>query len=238
MSAYPRKVYRVQQIEVTTFCDLRCVYCPSRKLEKVRGQEKMHMDLETFEKALSWCQHYQRLGTQGELSLTGIGETLLHPDLYEIIPMARRALPFNEINFSTNGLKLTEDICLLLKEHSIDLFISLHRPEKAGPAIEKAMEAGLRVQVNAGASVAAFDWAGQVEWFVSAERGLCEWLGKGWVNVLVDGRITACCLDAAAKGVVGHVDDTHLMDSLTTQPFSLCNTCHMSVPTEEQLIEV
>lgn len=238
MLSYPRPIYRIQQIEVTTFCDLRCVYCPSRKLEKVRGQEKMHMELETFEKALVWCQHYERSGVQGELSLTGIGETLLHPQLFELIPMARRALPHNEINFSTNGLKLTDEVCGLLKEYKIDLFVSLHRPEKAGPAIEKAKKAGLRVGVNAGASVAAFDWAGEVDYFVSADRGLCEWLGKGWANVLVDGRLTVCCLDAAGKGVFAHVDDTHLMDTPLLQPFSLCSTCHMQVPEEKDLIEV
>ena len=230
---YPRPITEIHQIEPTTFCDLRCVYCPSKDLDKARyrGQPRMHMELDVFAAALEWARWFEVHGTQRELNLTGIGETLLHPQLAELCEMARDALPTVPICFSTNGLKLTDDICRMLAEHDITLDVSLHRPEKAGPAIEKAKRHGIFHSANAGASVSSFDWAGQLNWPVSAPKGPCAWLGIGWANVLVDGRITACCYDAAAKGVVGHVvDDRDKIGTLGIKPFELCGPCHLSPP--------
>lgn len=228
--AYPRVIQTVHQIEVTTFCDLRCVYCPSPKLEKIRGQAKQDMTLDTFRKALEWARFFDAQGTQRELSLTGIGETLLHPELPELARLAREALPDRFINFSTNGVKLTDETCEMLAAYGIGLYVSLHRPEKAGRAIEKAKRHSIFMAGNPGASLSSFDWAGQVDWPVSAPKGVCDWLYEGWCNVLVDGRITVCCLDAAARGVVGHVDQTELMGELGVQPFSLCSSCHLTPP--------
>lgn len=229
MSGYPRPITSVHQIEPTTYCNLRCVYCPSPKLEKHRGQAKMHMDLDVFDQALELAKHYARQGTQGELSLTGIGETLLHPEWRTLVERAGNALPGHFLNFSTNGLLLDDDACQHLKACGFQVFISLHRPEKAGRAIEAAKNAGILVGVNASAATSAFDWAGQVDWITSAPASPCEWLRQGWCNVLVDGRITTCCLDAAGVGVVGDVMLSH-PDDLRIKPYSLCDSCHMTIP--------
>lgn len=227
---YPRTIETVHQVEITTFCNLRCVYCPSPKLEKIRGQEKQHMSLATFKVAMEWAAFFDARGTQKELSLTGIGESLLHPELPEIIRLARETLPERFINFSTNGIGLTDDICKVLARYGVGVYVSLHRPEKAGLAIEMLRKHGLFMAANAGAAVSSFDWGGQVDWPVSAPSTTCDWLLDGWCNVLVDGRITTCCFDAAAGGVVGSVFDKHLMGELGTRPHGLCETCHLNVP--------
>ena len=202
-------------------------YCPSPKLEAIRSQAKTHMTLEVFERALVHVQHYVDQGTQGELSLTGIGETLLHPRWREMVAMARRVLTTERfLNFSTNGLLLDDDACAFLASEGVGVYVSLHRPEKAGPALMAAKRHGILMDVNAGASLNAMDWAGQVDWYVSAEVGPCDWLKDGWANVLVDGRVTACCLDAGAKGVFGTVDDEP--GSWKTSPFELCGPCHLT----------
>jgi hypothetical protein len=221
---YPRPVTQVHQIEVTTQCNLRCVYCPSPKLEAHRGQPKQHMTLDTFERALEWCDYFQRKGTQGELSLTGIGETLLHPDWKDMVRLARETLPSNFLNFSTNGLLLDDDACAHLAEYGFGVYVSLHRPEKAGRALERAKKHGILMTYNASAAISSFDWAGQVDWYVSADRSPCEWLREGWCNVLVDGRVTRCCLDATGKGTFAHVDDDP--GRAVTSPWDLCSTCH------------
>jgi radical SAM family protein len=225
---YPRPITAVHQVEVTTFCSLRCVYCPSPKLEQHRGQPKMHMDLDVFARTLEWAKHFETKGTQGELSITGIGETLLHPEWKTIIAMAREALPTNYLNFSTNGLALDDDACAHLAKYDVKVFVSLHRPEKAGPAIERAKRHGIYDTFNASAAVSSMDWAGQVDWHVSAPASRCEWLAQGWCNVLVDGRVSTCCLDASGVGVVGHVDDE--IGSLSIKPYELCGPCHQQVP--------
>jgi hypothetical protein len=228
VAGYPRPITAIHQIELTTHCNLRCTYCPSPKLDQpqFRDAPKSNMDMATFKRALVWCRHFHDQGTQHELSLTGIGETLLHPDWRDMVALARKVLPNTYINFSTNGLLLDDDACAFLAKHSVKVYVSLHRPEKAGPAVEAAKRHGIIDDVNASASISAFDWAGQVDWFVSAAETRCEWLYAGWGNVLVDGRISTCCLDAAGKGIVGHVADDPA-DGAVVQPWGLCASCHM-----------
>ena len=240
MTSYPRPLTSLHQFEITSHCNLKCAYCPSRKLPELRGQPPTHMGMGTFTRALEWAKHFEKLGTQGELSLTGIGETLLHPEWRELVRMAREALPHSFICFSTNGLLLDDEACAHLREHRVGVFVSLHRPEKAGPAINAARRAGILVDTNASAATSSFDWAGLLadKWEVTAPQGRpCEYLRTGWGVVLADGRVTSCCLDATGAGVVGHVDDP--IGSLAIGPWGDekvgCTACHERVPDESEL---
>ena len=227
---FPRALREIHQIEVTTYCNLRCHYCPSPKLQ--RPYE--HMRMSVFERALEWCEHYSSKGTQMELSLTGLGESTLHPHFADMLRMARKALPKQEILFSTNGLpSFTEQVAMVCRDFRIGVYVSLHRPEMAGRTVELCKRYGIIRQVNAAAAVSAFDWAGQLDWFVSAPKTNCDYLAQGWGVVLVDGRITQCCIDAHGKGGIGHVND--LPGTVWTQPFDLCNGCHMTIPPTEEV---
>jgi hypothetical protein len=229
---YPRPIRVIHQIEITTFCNLRCKYCPHPKQEKLRQQPAMHMARDTFERAVWWAK--QLNGADQELALTGIGESLMHPHFVEFLAHARKKLPQNPITVSTNGILLDDALCEKIKPYRPQIYVSLHRPERGGPAIEAAKRHDLFMAANLSAASAAFDWAGQVDWYVSAPANItCEYLRSGWSVVLVDGRITTCCLDASAKGVVGHVDDDILsltMPGTGLKPYELCKTCHMGVP--------
>ncbi len=239
--SYPRPLTSIHQIEPSSHCNLRCSYCPSRNLPKLRGVPNTHITIPTFRRALDWAVYFHARGTQGELSLTGIGETLLHPEWRTLVTMARDALPENFLCFSTNGLLLDDDACAFLRAHRVAVFVSLHRPEKAGPAINAARRHGILVDVNASAATSSFDWAGLLaeRWEVTAPKGnACEYLRTGWGVVLADGRITTCCLDATGAGVVGHVDDE--IGSLSIAPWGDeqvgCIACHERVPSESELV--
>lgn len=191
----------------------------------------MDMDWATFQRAVAWAEYLNRDGA--ELSLTGIGEALLHPEFVKMLAYARARLPQNLLVFSTNGILLTDDLAREIAPYNPTVYISLHRPEMAGPALEAVKRHGLSHGVNASPATSAFDWAGQVKWHTSAPTIVCEYLKTGWAVVLVDGRITTCCLDASGAGVVGHIDQP--FESLTKpntglKPYSLCATCHMTVP--------
>lgn len=218
-----RPVTSVHQIELSTHCNLACRYCPSPVLPRV----KEHMAMDTYRAALDHVRHYERLGTQGELSLTGIGEALLHPEIIECVALARETIT-GPLVLATNGLALTEDLCRALAPYGVQLYVSLHRPEKAGPAVELAKRHGLLAAVNASAATSAFDWAGQVEWFVSAPPTVCEYLRTGWAVVLADGHVTTCCLDASGAGCIGSVFDEP--GAWQVAPYDLCSICHMTVP--------
>lgn len=222
-----QRITRIHQIEITTRCNLRCVYCPSPNLPRAKAD----MDVATFERALEWVRHYLETpgGTQDSLSLTGIGEPTLHPMFLEFCQLARKALPQGFIHLATNGILLTEEVAATLALIGVKVDISLHVPEKARHAVDIAKRYGILHHVNPGAIVSGIDWAGQIKnWRVTAPVTVCQYLEQGWGCVLVDGRITTCCMDADGSGVVGHVMES--IEPKYLKPYGLCKACHLKVP--------
>lgn len=230
---YPRPIREIHQIELTTNCNLRCHYCPHYpKLPR----EKEDMTLEVFDVAMELVEHYVKHGTQGELSMTGIGESLLHPHFIAMCVKARRIIgPQRALVITTNGIGFTEEHAKELAKLNAWVFVSLHRPEKATMAVEIANRYGILKGINNSFVTAAFDWAGyQKNWkpYVSAPNIKCDYLAQGWGVILVDGRVTTCCLDADGSGVVGTIwdDPTTLQLKPWESEKGGCATCHMQVP--------
>ena len=231
-STYPRPVRDIHQIEFSTRCNLKCKYCPHWP-ELPRKKEDMTR--ETLEAALDLVRFYVRQGTQTELSLSGIGEAMLHPDFLEYAALAREAIgPVRQLTITTNGLLLDEQMAAAIAPLHPAVFVSLHRPEKAGLAVEVAKKYGILAGVNASFATSSFDWAGaQKNWFVSAPKIPCEYLRSGWAVILVDGRVATCWLDADGSSTVGTVWDKP--ETLLLKPWKSdkdvgCATCHMSIP--------
>jgi hypothetical protein len=132
---------------------------------------------------------------------------------------------------ATNGLLMTDEMAKAIAPAKPSVWVSLHRPEKAGLAVEALRRAGILSGVSADPSVAAVDWAGQVKWHVSAPKGAtCPWIKSSLVMVMSDGRVTRCCFDSTGEGVIATVDDD--LAKHATSPWHLCATCHLSVPQE------
>ncbi len=233
LSKYPRPVRDVHQIELSTRCNLKCKYCPHFP-ELPRKKEDMSED--TFAATLDLIRFYVRQGTQTELSLTGIGEAMLHPRFVEYATRAREVVgPQRQLVITTNGILLTEQMAAAIAPLHPLVFISLHRPEKAGLAIEIAKRHGIFAGSNNSFATSSFDWAGSMKdkWFVSAPRIPCEYLRSGWAVVLVDGRVATCCLDVDGSSTVGTVWDkpeTLMLQPWKSEKGSGCETCHMSIP--------
>lgn len=224
----------VHQLELTSRCNLRCRYCPSPHLPR----PKADMEHDVFMQSIYWAQKFVEAGTQHELNLAGIGESTMHPRFAEYVRVARQALgPNVALTMATNGLLITEELVREIAPAKPMIWVSMHRPEKAGPAIEILRKYGLLSGVSADPSIAAIDWAGQVDWFVSTptKHSLCPWVRGGRVFVMSDGRISACCLDADGGGVVGTIHDD--LTRLGTKPYKLCAGCHhdVGVPMEQEV---
>lgn len=230
---YPRPVRDIHQIEITTRCNLRCHYCPHYpELPRL----KVDMLRETWVRALEVVASFCRRGTQTELSLTGIGESLLHPDFVKMVHEAREAIgPHRQLTLTTNGLLLDDAMCEAIKHAAPRLFVSLHRPEKAAFAVAAARRHGILAGTNEAFALSAFDWAGyQKNWheLVSAPKIKCDYLLRGWGVILVDGRVATCCLDADGSSSVGSIFDG---DDFMLKPWESakgagCKACHMEVP--------
>lgn len=238
------KLTHIHQIEITSQCNLRCPYCVHNKM--ARSHE--HITDDVFYRALSMARslHLKNPHAQfkPELNLCGIGESTLHPKFAEYVRDARKVMPHEvDIILATNGLpatatkpgwteQLAERIASFGTANSqtgrIRIWVSLHRPEKAGPTIEILKRHDLLSGVSADPSVSSINWAGKVEYHVSAPRSPCPWLHFGWGFVMADGRISACCLDGDGEGIIGTVNDN--ADWIDVTPYTLCETCHHDKP--------
>jgi len=227
---FPRRVSALHQIEITSRCTLRCPYCPQSRMaaghEGFRKTEDMTRS--TFERCLQWADRFVKAGTQMEINLAGIGESTAHPEFVDFVRMAREAFPTIKLTLATNGVGYDRSLVEAVAPYRPAVWVSLHRPDKGGRAIQWWGEAGLLEAISTDPATNANDWAGQVEWFSDTRTVLpCMWLRSGRVMALSDGRLTTCCLDATGAGVVGHVADE--IGKVRVEPYSLCGGCHQEI---------
>lgn len=218
-------IANIHQIEITSRCNLRCPYCVHRSMSRA----KIDMTPQIFTRALAWAKEFQRRGTQGSLNLAGIGESTMHPMFVDFLALARETLgPAQDLDFATNGLLVSPELARAIAPYRPRVWVSLHRPEKGGPAIDNLLAAGIHpMGVSVDAAVAGTDWAGQIKWKVRAPRTPCPWVRGGWAVVLSDGRLTRCSFDGEGSGIIGHIDDD--VSQMQTSPYKLCATCHQDV---------
>lgn len=184
--------------------------------------------MDTFKRTMKHVEYLVANGSgQTELSLTGVGEAFLNPEFMDMVAYAREHFK-GIILFSTNGILMTEEIAERLAELEVYVFVSLHRPEVAAPAINICRRHGILGDTNSSFATSSFNWAGQVDWEVTAAAIECEYLAKGWAAVLQDGSVTTCCMDGEGYNQIGSVYDQ--LGSLETVPAELCKSCHMIVP--------
>ena len=108
-SQYPKKIY----VELTTRCNLQCPMC--LKFSEGNCIEEGDLPLAVFKKLAPSLSHTEFL------VLNGIGEPLLHPDLDEMIAIARTAMPVDaRIAFQSNGLLLSQNRALRLVQAGLD----------------------------------------------------------------------------------------------------------------------
>lgn len=219
-------VREIHEIELTSRCSLACVYCPHPTLQR----PKEDMPWETFERTLEHIAYLCTAGTQGEVSLTGLGEAILYPRFVEALWRVRDTIGERLLVMSTNGVDMTPELARELAAAHCAVYVSLHRPEVATPALRMLQEAGCGTAVNTAFVDSSLDWAGQVKWHVSAPRALCGYLSRAWAVVRQNGNIDACCMDAHDKYRVATVWDEP--GTLMTHPTPLCASCNLSVPEE------
>lgn len=220
-------ITEVHELELTSVCNLACVYCPHPTLRR----PKAHMEWSVFERSLQHIEHYVRAGTQTEVALTGIGEAILYPEFERALARVRGLLgPSRLITLSTNGVALTDDACRAMRQYNVAVYVSLHRPEVAGPAIEMLKRHGIWFNVNHAFVNSSLDWAGQVDWHVSAQRQPCQYLARGWSVIRQDGTVVACCMDAHSVDPIGSVFDE--VGAWRRRSISLCSSCVLYPPAE------
>lgn len=215
----------IHELELSSLCNLACVYCPHPVLQREKG----NIGWDTFERAMLHVEYYVKQKTQGELSLTGIGEAILHPRFGEALLRCREVIGWDRLLvMATNGLAIDDDIIALLAAAKVRVYVSLHRPEVATPAGFRLTAGGVRTLTNHAFVDSSINWGGQVEWHASAPVHDCGYLTSAWGSIKQNGSVDACCVDAHDLHPIGNVWDE--VGSLRTHAIPLCAKCHLLVP--------
>jgi MoaA/NifB/PqqE/SkfB family radical SAM enzyme len=102
----------VIQIEITSRCRMKCIFCPRQALK----DKWVHGDLagELYRDAIASELHHFEL-----VYLQGWGEPMLHPRLWDMLGLARQA--GCRTGFTTNGACLTPDNSVRLLDAGLDI---------------------------------------------------------------------------------------------------------------------
>jgi len=98
-------------IEVTTRCNLNCIYCLRRFWS---GHEPRDMDFNTYLRILDQVEELERI------NLYGFGEPFMNPRILDMIDYARRSFKDSKIFLSTNGMLLNESVIEKAVERGLD----------------------------------------------------------------------------------------------------------------------
>lgn len=218
-------VREIHEVEFSSRCNLACRYCPHPKMERAKAD----MTEATFARVLAHIRHLCAAGTQGEVSMTGIGEAILHPQFVPWMHALREVIgPRRKLVLATNGVAMTPELAHQIGIAKAITYVSTHRPEKAGPAMEMLRAEHCQIGTNTAFVNEAMNWAGQVKWHVSQRPSYCQYLEQGWCAVRQDGSVDACCMDALDKYPIGSIYDEP--GSLTMRTTALCPDCNMVAP--------
>lgn len=92
------------------YCDFKCAYCqqslPKEEAEKVLGR-KTNMSFETFKNAVDGMNNFK--SKFKVFNFCGTGETILTPDLPQMIAYAKEKNVAERLNIVTNGYSLTKE---------------------------------------------------------------------------------------------------------------------------------
>jgi MoaA/NifB/PqqE/SkfB family radical SAM enzyme len=102
---------KIIQIEVTTHCQLRCIFCPHTILAK--GWDKAHLSWETFSSLLPFVRHTKLIHLQGW------GEPLLHPRIWDMAAAIKEKR--GRVSLTTNALLMDETAAREICQIGIDL---------------------------------------------------------------------------------------------------------------------
>lgn len=106
---FPKRVL----LELTSECNSFCTMCPRNELVR----PKMHLETHLAKKVIHECTEH---GISG-LWLYYIGESLLHPDFFEILEFCRKYDSLGPLWLSTNGELLDEQMREKILDQPVDV---------------------------------------------------------------------------------------------------------------------
>lgn len=198
----PFKVYKYQTFTsfvqhmnffLTDHCNLNCAYCnvncPVAE-PKFPNIEQLELDFIKLSKLTN--------GIIGRIILTG-GEALLNPNMVQIMQIARKTIPNNDIVINTNGILLTKmnsDFWIACKNNYISIVISSY---PINLDVNKISQIAKKYEVNIFSANSVYNEGGKLfyshKYDMSGKQDINEAHEKCHTKTcttLIDGKIYRC----------------------------------------------
>lgn len=204
-------------IETTTYCNLRCKFCPNSKYERGLKKNKKTMDTNLFKKIIN---ELSEINYRGQILFHFYGDPLTDKRIIDLVSYARKKLPKARLQINTNGFLLTIPLYKALLKAGIDSFL-ITRYETEPPAVKKLLEYLKRrarkenkiKYRTLGYDIGLSNRGGEikVETSIDFDRPICIYPNN---SLIVDylGNIILCCNDYHSSIIFGNLKNEKLID--------------------------
>ncbi len=217
--------FDVIDIEVNTYCNRRCPYCPNSAYEKGLKKNEKFMSEKTYEKLID---ELAKLKFRGRITPCFYNEPLTDNRLLDLIGYARKKLPYAKIIITTNGDYLDIKSYRNLIKAGVDSFyISQHNCSKPSEKLKQVFDfvkknrnlrRTIHYEVIDPKSRPLFNRGGLVRPQVVSETPICIDYGNPLI-VDYQGNILLCCNDYFGSVNFGNINEKSLLEIWDSEKF-------------------
>jgi len=202
-------------IETTTYCNLRCKWCPNSKYPRGLLENKKLMETKLFKKIID---ELGRIRFNGWLYLHMYGEPLTDKRMPELIAYARKKLPRARICMSSNGILLTLELYNKLLTSGLDYLVVNQYTSNILPNMKKLFEYLKVHKIKNIINYRIFNEnlnlcnvGGEVEVKKLVDRPICNYPNYV-VNINYKGDLIICCNDYHGNIIFGNLKKESIVD--------------------------
>lgn len=201
-------------IETTTYCNLRCEWCPNSKYPRGLIENKKLMDIGLFKKIID---ELSKINYRGIIYPCLYGEPLTDNRIVDLIDYIRKKLPLSIIRLSTNGVFLTKEIYKQLVDAGINrLHVNQYTPNilpnvKEVIDLDKESKKELIEYRVFNENLKLCNVGGEVKVKNLIERPLCTYPDNALI-INNKGDVILCCNDYHGKIIFGNLNEERLID--------------------------
>ncbi len=120
-------MFDILGIEISSYCNLRCKWCPNSKYERGLKKNKTDLPIKYIKKII---KDLKKINYRGHIQLHFYNEPLADERLIKIIKLIKKNVPKCKIDINTNGIFLTIDMFKKLNDAGTEIVnYSQYTPE-------------------------------------------------------------------------------------------------------------
>ncbi len=205
-------------LETTTYCNLRCFFCPNSKHERGLEKNKKLMDEELFKKIIN---ELSEMKYKGRVLLFFFGDPLTDKRLPKLINYAKHKLPKSNIEINSNGFLLTLELYHELVKNGLNRIGITQYKKIMPPNTQKVLQylkehpkekniIGYRIQNTQELS----NRGGEIKLKKSPnyERPICCYPGSAQSTIDYDGNWVLCCNDYHSSVKFGNLRNESIIE--------------------------